>query len=240
MNPIAEQALAKARKILSPGASSKAPTRKFWTPSDEQRFAELYGDTPMPELIEIFGRPDHAIYGKAASMGLKRSEAYLASEHACRLRRENNPGVEFRFQKGQKPWNTGIKGLPSTGRMPETQFKKGSKPRNWLPIGSLRLSKEGYQQRKVTDTGYPPRDWVSVHTLLWEEHHGPVPSGHCLCFRDGNKQNIELANLELITRAERMRRNTFHRFPPELKDTIRQLNKLKRAISEASDEKQND
>lgn len=124
--------------------------------------------------------------------------------------------------------------------MPETQFKKGSKPRNWLPIGSLRLSKEGYQQRKVTDTGYQPRDWVAVHKLHWEEHHGPVPSGHCLCFRDANKQNIELANLELITRAERMRRNTIHRFPPELKDTIRQLNKLKRAISEASDEKQND
>lgn len=142
MNSLAEQALARARKIFSTCVNDIAPTRRFWIESDEKRLAELYSDTPMPELIEIFGRPDHAIYGKATSMGLKRSEAYLASEHACRLRRENNPGVEFRFQKGQKPWNTGVKGLPSTGRMPETQFKKGSKPRNWLPIGSLRLSNQ--------------------------------------------------------------------------------------------------
>nr|WP_288356107.1 HNH endonuclease signature motif containing protein [uncultured Pseudomonas sp.] len=90
----------------------------------------------------------------------------------------------------------------------------------------MRFSKEGYLQRKVTDTGYPPRDWKGVHILLWEEAHGPVPSGHCLAFRDGNKRNITLENLELITRAERMRRNTIHRYPPELKGAIRTLGRL--------------
>lgn len=125
MNLIAEQALARAKRILSPGASSKAPTRNFWTPDDEQRLAELYGDTPMPELIEIFGRPDHAIYGKATSMGLKRSEAYLASEHACRLRRENNPGVEFRFQKGQSPGTQGLKDCHRQGVCQRHSSRRG-------------------------------------------------------------------------------------------------------------------
>lgn len=37
-----------------------------------------------------------------------------------------------------------------------------------------------------------------------------------------------------------MRRNTIHRYPPELKETIRQLGKLKKAISEVSNEKQDD
>jgi len=59
-------------------------------------------------------------------------------------------------------------------------------------------------------------------------------------FRDRNPQHIELDNLELVTRAENMRRNTIHRYPPELKSTIRQLSKLKRAISEATSEKQDD
>lgn len=236
MNSIAKEALAKARQLIA-FTQPLRRTKKIWSADEEQRLAKLYTDTPMPELIKVFGRGESAIYGKAASLGLKRSDAYMASEHACRLRAEDNPGIEYRFQKGDRPWNHGKKGLPSIGRMPETQFKSGAKPRNWLPIGSVRTSQDGYLQRKVTDTGYPPRDWVGIHTLTWEEHHGPIPAGHCLCFRDGDKKNTELENLELITRAERMRRNTIHRYPPELKSTIRQLSKLKRAISEATNEK---
>ena len=76
--------------------------------------------------------------------------------------------------------------------------------------------------------------------ILWEEVNGPVPHGHIVVFCDKNAANIEISNLELITRAENMRRNTIHRYPSELKETIRQLGKLKKAISEASNEKQDD
>lgn len=236
LSALAEAALQNARaRTVGPGHAAKS-RRRFWTDQEEIDLGRLYPDTPMPNLMAYFQRPDHAIYGKAASMGLKRSDAYLASEHACRLRRNSDAGAAFRFQKGFTPWNKGMKGLQAGGRAAETQFKKGSKPGNWLPIGSTRRSKDGYLQRKITDTGYPPRDWVALHTLLWEEQRGPVPPGHCLSFKDGNKDNIELDNLELITRAERMRRNTIHRYPPELKETIRLLNKLKRTI-ETTDEK---
>ncbi|EMM6737362.1 HNH endonuclease, partial [Pseudomonas aeruginosa] len=40
-----------------------------------------------------------------------------------------------------------------------TRFKKGQKPHTWLPVGSTRISADGYLQRKISDTGYPPRDW---------------------------------------------------------------------------------
>ncbi|HHO8044243.1 TPA: HNH endonuclease signature motif containing protein, partial [Pseudomonas aeruginosa] len=109
-----------------------------------------------------------------------------------------------------------------------TRFKKGQKPHTWLPVGSTRVSADGYLQRKISDTGYPPRDWKSIHILLWEEHVGPIPTGHCVCFKDNNKQNVVIDNLELITRAERMRRNSIHRYPPELKSAIRVISKLKR------------
>ncbi|MEG7227362.1 HNH endonuclease signature motif containing protein, partial [Pseudomonas aeruginosa] len=102
-----------------------------------------------------------------------------------------------------------------------TRFKKGQKPHTWLPVGSTRISADGYLQRKISDTGYPPRDWKGIHILLWEEHFGPIPTGHCVCFKDNNKQNVVIDNLELITRAERMRRNSIHRYPPELKSAIR-------------------
>jgi hypothetical protein len=38
--------------------------------------------------------------------------------------------------------------------------------------------------------------------VLWEEKNGKVPEGHVLTFLDGDKRNISLENLALITMAE--------------------------------------
>jgi hypothetical protein len=234
MSPIAMQALERARAQAAP-----APSRKPWSSAEESQLIAFYSDTPMPELMKIFGKSESAIYGKAASMGLKRSDAYMASEHACRLRRENNPGEAFRFKKGQQPWNKGIS-FDCGGRSVETRFAPGTMPHNNVPVGTERVTDDGIRQRKVRDDGPAHRRWKSVHSLIWEEANGEIPPGHIVVFRDRNTEHLDIENLELVSRAENMRRNTFHRYSPELKDTIRQLNKLKRAISEASDEKQDD
>lgn len=243
MNPIAQKALAQARERLSDAPRRRVKHRKPWTLHDEARLVLLYPGTPMPELVAIFGRPYWSIYNKAYSLGLRRSDEYLASEHACRLRREDNPGVGSRFQKGQTSWNKGVS-YTAGGRSAETRFKAGTlsgKAAMLLqPIGTERVTKDGIRQRKVCDDGPPHHRWKSVHMILWEEANGAVPSGHIVVFRDKNTANIDIDNLELISRAENMRRNTIHRYPPELKETIRQLGKLKRAISEAPNEKQND
>jgi hypothetical protein len=47
-----------------------------------------------------------------------------------------------------------------------------------------------------------------------------------LTFRDGDKTNLSIENLELITRAELMRRNSIHNYGPE----IAQLGQLKGAL----------
>jgi len=243
MNPIAQQAFDSAMARLNEVPPRRAKDRKPWTQEDEVRLSELYSDTPMPDLIKAFRRPYWSIYNKAYALGLRRSEAYLASEHACRLRRDNNPGAGTRFQKGQTSWNKGVS-YTAGGRSAETRFKTGTvngKAALLLqPLGTERVTKDGIRQRKILDDGPPQRRWKSVHMILWEESNGAVPPGHIVVFRDKNTTNIDIQNLELITRAENMRRNTIHRYPPELKSTIRQLGKLKKAISEASNEKQDD
>lgn len=203
--------------------------RTFWSEADLATLTRLYPDTPTVALAKQLGRSRSAVYGKAAGLGLKKSEAYLLSEHACRLRRGDNVGKPFRFNKGHKPWNKGTKGLLTGGV--ETQFAPGQKPHNWLPIGAERHSKEGYLQRKMTDTGYPPRDWRSVHILLWEEHNGPVPAGHVVIFKDGDKKHIAIDNLEMLTLRENMLRNTIHRYPKEIKDAVRSIAVLNRRIN---------
>jgi len=40
------------------------------------------------------------------------------------------------------------------------------------------------------------------HLVLWEEKHGKVPKGHFVIFADGDRRNVTLDNLLLVTRAE--------------------------------------
>lgn len=148
------------------------------------------------------------------------------------------------FVKGLTPWNKGLKGsqeawnkglINSTGYHPNTvknQFPKGHLPHNHKPIGSERVDSEGYTYRKIADTRNKKNDWRMVHVLLWEQHNGAISDNHVVIFKDGNKKNIGIDNLELISRSELMRRNTIHRYPPELKEVIRLNNKLRKAINE--------
>ncbi len=41
-----------------------------------------------------------------------------------------------------------------------------------------------------------------LHVLIWQAANGPVPDGFNVCFRDGNRRNVELSNLFLEKAAE--------------------------------------
>ena len=190
-----------------------------------------YPDNPTAKLATQLDRTVTSVYQRAILDGLRKSTAYLASPDACRLRRGDKVGAAHRFLPGHVPANKGLRRPGwSCGRMSETQFKPGNRPHTWKPVGATRFSKEGYLQRKVSDTGYPPRDWVGEHILIWQEAHGPVPRGFAVCFKDGDKAHIVLDNFELISRSELMRRNTIHNYPPDLVDAIRLYGALKRRL----------
>jgi hypothetical protein len=89
-----------------------------------------------------------------------------------------------------------MKGLQIGGE--ETQFKKGNRPHNYKPVGTERVNGEGYVDVKVAD----PNKWRSKHILIWEKENGPVPKGHVIIFGDGNRLNLELDNLILVSRKQ--------------------------------------
>lgn len=137
------------------------------------------------------------------------------------------------FVKGFTPWNKGLKGFVNNHpNIKKNQFKKGNIPKSYKPIGSKRIAKDGYTYIKIADTRIKKNDWKLEHILLWEKHNGKVPANHVVFFKDGNKENLKIENLELLSRSELMSRNTIHRYPPELKEVIRLNNKLRRAINE--------
>ena len=109
---------------------------------------------------------------------------------------------------------------------PGTEFKKGQMPHNYKPVGSERITKDGYRERKVAD----PKKWKAVHLLVWEEHHGPIPPRHKVVFKTNDRLNCDINNLEMLSYEDAMRRNTIQRYPKELKAAIKTLSKLKKTI----------
>jgi hypothetical protein len=150
------------------------------------------------------------------------------------------------FVKGQEPANKGKKCAPGTGgthpNARRTQFQKGGMSGRaraiYKPVGTERLCKDGYLERKIHE-GLPMQSrWRAVHLVEWEAINGPVPAGHALKCLDGNRLNTAPSNWECVPRALLPRLNgyrnksrvAYDNAPPELKPSILAVAKLEHQI----------
>ena len=120
--------------------------------------------------------------------------------------RHISSGLTGRFEKGNVPANKG-KHHPTVGRMAETQFKKGHRAENAVPVGTIKLREDGYIYIKWQDYR-GNKNWKQLHKYIWELAHGEVPKGYLVTFKDGNKEHIALDNLELISMQQNVRMNS--------------------------------
>lgn len=205
---------------------------RLWQRWESELVRELYPHVPTFMLAAELKRPVRQVYQKAERLGLAKTERYLASKWACRLRRDNPAGVAHRFQKGQTPPNKGLRRPGwAPGRMAQTQFKKGQRPHTWVPVGTERLDPDGVLVRKVSDTGNRRIDWQTVQSLLWVEHFGPIPAGHFVRLKDRSLP-VAVENLELVSRAYNMRLNSVHNLPKPIALAVQLLGAVNRQINQ--------
>ena len=132
-----------------------------------------------------------------------------------------------RFQKGSKAWNKGTNYIAG-GRSSTTQFKTGNKPHNTKYEGSERITKDGYTEVRLSCN-----NWVLKHRYIYETHNKiELETNQYVSFVDGNKQNFEIDNLQIVTRADMMLKNTIRQYPPELQEVIKVLNKVKKKVND--------
>ena len=101
-------------------------------------------------------------------------------------------GFNGRFEKGHVPAIKGTKGIMKPNK---TSFKKGHVHWNKKPIGSERVSVDGYTEIKVAD----PDKWRLKHRVMYEKYHNVVLNPKQLViFADGDKSNMSKENLLLV------------------------------------------
>lgn len=131
---------------------------------------------PRKELTEMFNEKFGTDYSKD-------------NIKAVCTRRGFKTGRTGRFGKESQPWNKGTVGLMKAN---SGTWSKDSHPEwNRKPIGYERTHVDGYIMVKVAE----PNKFRLKHHVEWEKVNGPVPEGHVIRFKDGNKRNTDVSNL---------------------------------------------
>jgi hypothetical protein len=189
---------------------------------------ERYPFEPTKKIADDLGLSESSVYNRAFAMGIKKDPKYLRST-------QYPPGYlggkATQFKKGNVPANKGQKMSTEVyQKVAHTMFKKGSKPMNTQPIGTIHQRRNTggkmYQYIKLADC-----NWQLLNRYTWEMHNGPIPKGMVVVYKDGNYMNNDINNLLMITKKENMARNTIQRLPKELQQVMRLKCKLIKKIN---------
>jgi len=203
---------------------------KPFTESEEQYIRDNYLDISYKQLAKAVKCTHGRIKRFLNRNGL------IVPDHIVEERRKS-----CQFKKGHDPHNKGRK--VDTWMSPDgiekikgTQFKKGNIPHNTLYNGAIaiRIDRDGssYQYLRLDKN-----KWILLHQHIWINANGPIPDGYIVVFKDGDTLNVDLDNLELISRVENMFRNSRHKFPSEIIPSMVLINKLENQLNKLQDAK---
>lgn len=202
--------------------------KRVWTEERCDKLRSLYADITNREIAAILGVSEKAVDGQAYALRLRKSHAFM-SEHARK----------GQFKKGHEPFNKGKKireWCPDSARerMKNTMFQKGDTPWNTQHLGAERVTKDGYIEVKTAEHGKTNSDrWTAKQRVVWEKHNGAIPPGYIVVFKDGDKRNFDISNLELRSRQQHGAA-TSASLPIEYKQMIQLKGALRRQINKAN------
>jgi urease beta subunit len=183
-------------------------------------------------IADDLGLTYSQVANRAFSMGLKKTLEFKRSESSGRHNLIEG-GKKFRYTPGHTPFNKG-KEMPAEiyEKVKATMFKKGNRPHNWKPDGTIVARKDADQSGRVY-LYYKVRDskWILYHNKVWIDQNGPIPKGNIIRFIDGNTKNCDITNLEMVSMKDNMLRNSIQRFPEEIQQVIKLTSKLNKSIN---------
>ena len=208
---------------LPRGFQREHQVSKIFTPEMVDFIMQHHEGVGPKEMTDIINSEFGTAYTRS------QIKAFYGNHHIC-------SGLTGRFKPGSTPYNKGWKqadymSQEAIEKTEATRFKAGHLPHNYRPVGTVVHNTAGYLVRKIAD----PDQWEFVHRAVWEEHHGPIPEGMLVSFKDGDKDNCSIENLMLISRSDNLEmwRSQLRCSEPELTEVGLQVARLKIATYDA-------
>lgn len=140
--------------------------------------------------------------------------------------------LDSRIKPGTIPPNKGKKLSPELyEKVSLTMFKKGNLPRNTKYDGYLSKRHHKRDGKDYMFIRIAQGKFELLHRKIWMDANGPIPEGMQISFKNGDTLDCRLENLELITMAENMKRNSLHNYPVDIRDTLILIGALNRQIN---------
>ena len=199
--------------------SIKKQIKTTSTPAIDRILKKKYLEVPIKVLAKEISKSYTFVVKRLEQLNLVIPKEILLQ------RKRNNM-----FSVGFTPANKGKKMSKELyEKVKHTFYKKGNIPYNaYANDGVISVRKDSSSDRSYQHIRIGLGKWQLLHKYIYEKEFGPIPRNYCLWFKDGNTNNVCLENLELITRAENMVRNSHLNIHPELKSTIKLINKIKK------------
>jgi len=215
------------RAVVCKYGLHKHPTRRTKKP-------EKYTEDQAAFLRETYAKHD------AEETCSRFNAKFGANTNSIALRTwMNKHGIfsrdDGKFHAEQKPWNTGTKGLTGANKR---SYKPGMLPAKTRPVGYERKTTDGYIEVKVSGDWNPIKKrygkWRRKNHIVWEQHHGPIPAGMVVSFRNGNRADCRVENLVLVSRSvmTALRHENFWRQPEEIKPALMTMTQLRMKVAE--------
>jgi len=183
-------------------------------------------------------------YKCAIVIGVEQNTLYQKAHH-LKLKAPGDgrfkPGMvneKTLFKPGHVPFNKGRKMSDwaddvTIQKFKANTFKKGNLPHNTKEANAITIRKD--------NRGIPYKfirldkaKWLHYHRYVWEQVHGKIPHDMIVVFKTPDTLNCEIENLQLISKADNVRRNSIHRYPEEMRDVFKLLGKIKRKINQTN------
>ena len=159
------------------------------------------------EVIDYIRKNSWGVSSAEMTERLKEKFGIVSTPRQIKVLRQKlgvKSGCKGWYLKSHEPGNKGLKieeymSPEAIEKSKKTRFKKGDRPANELPVGTVIRHSSGYMIRKRSMKGKQWERWEFLHRAVWEEHNGPIPKGYKIIFKDRDKTNCDISNLLLVS-----------------------------------------
>ena len=209
--------------------------RRF-TAEEDQFLRDNYLTLDLVQMGEALNRNHTSIHGRLPRLGLKIPAEITLERLQKSFKRLQDSGLTHQFKKGIILHNKGKKmSAEQYEKSKATMFKSGQLPANTIYFG------KPYLHTRTRNDGYVERIWFiqegaskrSAYLAYLCRQNGIDLTGKKPILKDGfdHSRAPTFEDIIIVTNAENMRRNTVHRYPPEVVKLCQLKGALQRQIN---------